>query len=70
MFNCRNRDACEGELNTVVWSLHLQKKANGEWRTDAVCIKVQGVPISDKQPEREMLEYLLAQGMNSCVILS
>lgn len=59
------------KLNAVVWYLHLRKKkANGEWRTDAVCIKVKRIPISDKQPEREMLENLLAWRMNSCVILS
>lgn len=38
-----------------------KKPANAEWRTD-VCVKVKGIPISDKQPEREMLDNLLAWG--------
>lgn len=35
------------------------KNSYGEWRTD-VCIKVKKMLISDKQPEREMFDNLLA----------
>lgn len=55
------RDVCGGGLNALVWFSHLQKNpqkpANGEWRTD-VYIKVKRIPISDKQPERKMLDNL------------
>lgn len=38
------------------------QNADCEWRTDAVCMKVKGIPISDKQPERETLLSLLTPG--------